>query len=334
VAVELPAECRELLELQHGVIARTQALRSGLAAGSLDNRLRYGRWRPLYRGVYLTFTGEAPRLTQLWGAVLRCGPGAALSHHTAAELDNLADIPAPAIHVMIDSGRRVASPNAQRAEQAPAIVLHHSARLTARRHPSRTPPRTRIEETTLDLADTCAEFGDALAWVTRACGRRLTTASLLGNAMAARAKVRWRAELAEALCLVASGVHSGLEWRYVRHVERPHGLPAAVRQARSRAALRTRYLDNLYAEFQVAVELDGQAAHPAEARWRDVHRDNASAALGIITLRYGWADVTRNPCRVAGEIAQVLRLRGWTGYPRPCTPACPLPPRPRPRPRP
>jgi very-short-patch-repair endonuclease len=90
----------------------------------------------------------------------------------------------------------------------------------------------------------------------------------------------------------------------------------------SRVGGRTRYLDNRYQEFAVAVELDGQAAHPAEARWRDVRRDNASAGMGIITLRYGWAEVTEEPCRVAAEVAQVLRLRGWTGHLRGCGPCC------------
>lgn len=112
----------------------------------------------------------------------------------------------------------------------------------------------------------------------------------------------------------------------MRGVERPHGLPRATRQALSKAGARTRYLDNLYREFGVAVELDGQAAHPAETRWRDIHRDNASAAAGIVTLRYGWADVTINPCRVAAEIAHALRQRGWTALPLPCGPGCPARP--------
>jgi hypothetical protein len=134
--------------------------------------------------------------------------------------------------------------------------------------------------------------------------------------------MRWRAELTHALGEVGSGIHSALEWRYVRRVEVPHGLPTGERQARSRAGNRTRYMDNHYREFSVVVEVDGQAAHPTEARWRDIHRDNASAAVGIITLRYNWADIADNPCWVAGEIAAVLRRGGWTGHIRACGPAC------------
>jgi very-short-patch-repair endonuclease len=72
----------------------------------------------------------------------------------------------------------------------------------------------------------------------------------------------------------------------------------------------------------VCVELDGQAAHPAEGRWRDTHRDNANLLQGTQTLRYGWPDVTAHRCRTAAEIAAVLRRRGWTGTLQRCGPAC------------
>jgi hypothetical protein len=205
---------------------------------------------------------------------------------------------------------------------APKIVVHRCARLNEARHPARTPPRTRIEETTLDLAQAAPNIDQALAWLITACGRRLTTAELVLAAMAARPRLRWRTQLASALADIGGGIHSILEWRYVRGVERPHGLPHATRQAVSRAGGRTRYLDNHYRQFGVAVELDGQAAHPVEARWRDIYRDNASAGAGIVTLRYGWADVTGHPCRVAAEVASVLRMHGWKGHPRPCGPHC------------
>jgi len=59
-------------------------------------------------------------------------------------------------------------------------------------------------------------------------------------------------------------------------------------------------------------------AHPVEARWYDIHRDNYFASTGIVTLRYSWADVTSRPCQAAAEIAALLRMRGWTGTLRSC----------------
>ena len=70
---------------------------------------------------------------------------------------------------------------------------------------------------------------------------------------------------------------------YVRDVERAHGLPLARRQARRRHGSGNRYLDNLYEEYGLCVELDGAAAHPAEGRWRDTHRDNTNLVQGTET---------------------------------------------------
>ncbi|HEV2370695.1 MAG TPA: hypothetical protein VGS19_00885 [Streptosporangiaceae bacterium] len=318
----IPSACQNLLTRQEGVIARWQAIGTGLALQEIDVHLRRGRWQPLYRGVYAAHTGVPPRAALLWAAVLRAGPTAGLSHHSAAELDGLADRPSDSVHVVVSSTKRIVVSDGQRSAHAPPIVVHYSCRLGESLHPCRRPRRTRIEETALDLAETARTLDEALEWLTKACTRRLSTTDLLRSAMAARAKFRWRAELELSLAEIDEGVHSALERRYVRRVETPHGLPRATRQARSTLGSRTRYLDNHYGHFGVAVELDGQAAHPAEARWRDIHRDNSSAAAGIITLRYNWADVTARPCQVAAEVAAVLTARGWTHQLQPCSPHC------------
>lgn len=317
----LPTPCQDLIDLQHGVIARWQVAAARLNVRTIDVQLHNRRWQALYHGVYATYTGQPSRRAVLWAAVLRAGPGAALGYHTAAEVDRLADRPSEAIHVVVSSSRRV-SPAPRGRMDLPQVIIHYCSRAQDAIHPSRTPPRTRIEETALDLTQLAASLDEAFSWLARACSRRLTTAALLRTAMTARPKLRWRTELSSALTDVSNGVHSVLEWRYLRDVELRHGLPRADRQALSLAGNRTRYLDNEYRKFRVAVELDGRAAHPAEARWRDIHRDNASAVEGMVTLRYGWADVTADPCRVAREIAAALRRGGWTGRPRPCGPSC------------
>ncbi len=80
-----------------------------------------------------------------------------------------------------------------------------------------------------------------------------------------------------------------------------------------------------YQAYGVVIELDGRAAHPEEWRWRDIRRDNASAAGGQQTLRYGWADMTGRPCGVAAEVGAVLTGHGWDGRLRRCGPACRVP---------
>ena len=75
-----------------------------------------------------------------------------------------------------------------------------------------------------------------------------------------------RTEIETALNDAGEGMLSWLERRYVRGVERSHGLPTASRQARVRHEGGNRYLDNLYEAYRLCVELDGAVAHPAERR--------------------------------------------------------------------
>ncbi len=307
----------ELLAVQAGVVARRQALAAGLSQEAIRHRLHRGRWQPIYPGVYAAFTGAAGRPSVLWAAVLRAGPGAVLSHQTAAELDG--------IHSSRDQGRiHVTVPTARHIEPGHDLAVHRSGRIAAARHPARQPPRTRIEETLIDLTQTVPTFDQAFEWLCRGCGGRLTTPAHVLAAMSLRPQLRWRADLAAALGEVKLGVQSNLELRYVRGVERAHCLPRATRQVKASSNGRLIYRDILYKDYGVAVETDGEASHPEAARWRDIGRDNAAAASGLVTLRYSWADITSHPCMVAAEVAAVLAAHSWRGSARPCKAGCPV----------
>jgi hypothetical protein len=271
----------------------------------------------MHPGVYTTFTGVPGRGAQLWAAVLSAGPGATLSHDTAAELHRLVDRSADQIHVTVPSRRRVVA--------VEGVSIYRSARALEVVEGHAYPPRTRIEETVLDLTQTAPTFDDVCGWVTRAFARDLTDEARLRAAMSARTKLRWRADLDELITAAAAGDHSVLEFRYDRDVERAHGLPEARRQvpfvdARGRRGRR----DRVYEDYRVVVELDGRSAHPDDSQWKDKARDNAAAVAGMQTLRYSWTQVRREPCQVAAEVAQVLRGHGWPGRPKACSPGCPV----------
>jgi hypothetical protein len=269
----------------------------------------------MHHAVYATFTGEPGREAVLWAAVLRAGPGAALSHFTAADLYGLTDRPSWLLHVTIPGSRRVVA--------IPGVVIHLAGRAEQARHPALAPPRTRLEETVIDLAQLATTAEMASDWVFRALGRRLTTQDKLRDALDQRHRVRWRTELAEVLSAEWAGVHSALEYRYVRRVERPHNLPRGERQVRAVRGTQTEYRDVLYKKYRLIVELDGQVAHPVDARWNDIRRDNAAVADGTSTLRYGWKDVSEYACLAADQVARTLRLVGPVSA-RPCSPGCPV----------
>ncbi len=93
-------------------------------------------------------------------------------------------------------------------------------------------------------------------------GRETWLWALVRAAMAVRKKMRWRAELADVLAVAGDGVHSVLEYRYLRDIERAHGLPPSRRQVRVVIDGRVVYRDAYYEKYRVAIELDGRAPHP------------------------------------------------------------------------
>jgi hypothetical protein len=298
------------------VVTRQQALGAGLPAGAITSKVKTGRWRQVYRGVYATFTGPVNREAQLWAAVLHAGKGARLSHETAAELNGLSDRRSRLIHVSVPAARRVMP--------SVGVVIHISARADARtRFPPGVIPHTFVEETILDLVHAARDLDTVCGWITAAFGRRLTAEGPLRATMYSRAKLRWRPQLGEIITAAAGGAHSVLEFRYDRDVERAHGLPPAQRQVPfTKPDGRRGFRDRYYAEFGLVIELDGKQAHPEERRGADQGRDNAATAGGGSTLRYGWDHVTHDTCGTAAQVADSLRSRGWTGRLRPCSPAC------------
>lgn len=303
-----PQPLRELLSEQAHIVTRGQAMAAGVSPATIKGRADRGRWQRLERGVYAAFTGDPARESLLRAALLRAGPGAVFSHQTAAELQGLVNQPSTAIHVTVPADRHPA-----RWSKIPGVVVHRSTTLGRTRHPVKSPPCTRVEDTVLDLIESAANFDEAYDWICRAIGRSRTTADRLREALDTRARFRWRRDIELALSDASEGVLSLLELRYVRGVERPHGLPAARRQARIRHRNGSRYLDNFYEDYLVCVELDGGAAHPADEQWRDKRRDRRNLAEGkIVTLRLGFLDVCTRAarCETAAEVAAVLNDRG------------------------
>jgi very-short-patch-repair endonuclease len=313
---QLPGEVSELLARQAIVITRTQALAAGMTRHAIQARLDSGRWQRIHAGVYAAYSGRPTRESLMWAAVLGAAQGGVLCHESAAELHGLMEPRKGApIDVMVARGRAVAPMK--------GVVIHYSRRVDVARHPALEPPRTRLEETVLDLAEAEATATGAISWILTACASRRTKPDRVLRALENRPRMRRRKLLLAALGDARIGVETILERGYLYRVERAHGLPEGKRQRRTRAGGISRYEDVRYERYGVIVELDGQAAHPEGERWKDVRRDNFSAANGWITLRYSFADVMERPCEIADEVARALRARGFAGGAHRCGSGCP-----------
>jgi hypothetical protein len=75
-----------LARQQHWVVTRGQLLALGLSASGVKRRVGRGRLHPVGRGIYAVGRPELTQQGRWMAAVLSCGPGAVLSHGSAATL--------------------------------------------------------------------------------------------------------------------------------------------------------------------------------------------------------------------------------------------------------
>jgi hypothetical protein len=303
---------------QAGVASRQQLIAGGLSSGTIRRRVVDGRWRPLQRGVYVTYSGPPTPIALVWAAVLRAGPGAAAGPRTSLWLAGATDEPPSRLDVTV--------PGRRRARGRLPFDVEERADLEQLVLPGARPPRLRLEVAVLDVIEGWSSPGPVVDLVIAVIQRRLTSAPRLALHLGRRRVHRWRALVTEVLADVEDGVRSPLERTWVHRVERPHGLPRGVLNRADPGGGATVYRDVEYLDYGLVVELDGQRAHPGERAFRDRRRDNRVTVSGRRTLRYGWHEITRDPCGVAGEVAAVLASLGWGGQVRACGPGCGLKP--------
>jgi very-short-patch-repair endonuclease len=307
----------ELAQLQYLAISRAQLLAHGCSPDRIRWLVSSGRFQRLYPGVYLTCTGPVPWSSRLAGAVLYAGTGAALAGRTALALHRVVDAAPHRIELDLPESRRV--------QAQPGLALTSRRNLAAKVQPAPWPPRLRVEEAVLDVADSVDDESQVVALVLAAVQRRRSTPDRLRVALARRPRHRWRRQINEVIAESVEGVQSMLERRYLRDVERAHGLPRGQRQHRHRSERGSRYRDVRYRRWRVVVELDGAIAHPDHRKQRDDARNRGIVLAGDVPLVYGWSEVAGDPCGSAAEVGAVLTARGWRGSPHRCGPACRLP---------
>ena len=302
-------EFAALVDLQRAVVTMPQCRAAGMSHKRVRGAVVSGRWRLLSRGVYLTLPGRDDWLTRAIAALLACGEEAVLSHESAGHLHGLSAHPPAAVDILIPDARRVTRPR--------GVLLHRSLHVVARSDDLAWPWRTTVEATVLDLADRTT-LDEAIAAAARACATERTTTARLTHALSQRKRHRWRARLLEVFDDIEDGAQSTMEVRYIRDVERAHGLPRGVRQMPTDRGRRLHH-DNGYPAQRTIVELDGRLGQEGpDGRRKDGTRDRSTSGGGWLTVRAFWRDVAGTPCELAVDVGDTLRVRGWTGAPHPC----------------
>ncbi len=311
---------QRLLREQDGAVARSQLVDLGAAPHDVRRLLSRGELVTMHPGVYLDHSGSPTRNQRHWAAVLACAP-AALHRESALDAHGMTrDRPSRPrqdheIQLLVDAGRRIVPP--------PGVTIERVADRSTWVQDNRRPPRAQFDYALLKTAATRDE-GDAIALLSDAVHQGLTTPSRLLGVVARLPRLPGRAMVRDVLADVEAGTRSVLEQRYLREVERAHGLPEGERQVREHTARGTVQRDIRYVAQRTLVELDGAFGHRDTVdRCADLQRDLDAALDDHVTLRPGWAQVLE-PCRLAEVVGGVLRRRGWQGRMHACGPRCAL----------
>ena len=288
----LDRQLARLAERQHGVVALGQLVHLGLSANAVRKRVRSGRLHRVHRGVYAVGRARLELRGLRLAAVLACGPGAVLSHRTAADALGILPRRSAVIEVTIPgrSGR-----------SRPGITIHRSRTLRPR------------DRTTID-AIPCT-----------ACARTLTDLAALVDRRALATAIE-NAERLRIFDLRKLDVSS----RALRNALALYREPPPTREAFERLAFEVfaaagldrpavnvlvdtpaeqLEVDFCWPDRRLVVEADSWEYHRTRAAFeRDRRRDWLLHAAGWICLRITWRQLKHAP----GEVIAALRAGSGT----------------------
>jgi very-short-patch-repair endonuclease len=300
VRKESPPLDRALAELagrQWGVVSLAQLQALGLGARAVQQRAAAGRLHRVYRGVYAVghraLRVEGRRLA----AVLACGPGAVLSHSSAAAHWGLLHTAAARVDVTAPRGRHGAR----------GIRLHRTRSLDARDTTTHDGiPITTVARTLLDVAATTQphHLERALA---QAEHLRLYDHRAITDVLARANGHRGRAALKQATAREPNWTASDLEAHFLKLV-RDAGLPEPFANHPLNAPDHGHCRPDFHwPAHRIIVETDGWETHGTRAAFKaDRRKDAALSAAGWHVLRFSWDDVRYEPATVIRRLRATL----------------------------
>jgi very-short-patch-repair endonuclease len=264
---------------QYGHVTRAQLLARGMSESGIDRAVRTGRLIRVHAGVYAVGHLREDAVARAMAAVLACGPGAVLSHHSAAALWGFRKWPAGPMHVTAPGRHHRRGIRAHRCQLTRREVRTHlGIRATS-------PART-----LLDIAPTLTHRQLVRAINDAQISKCLRARDLEGTRLH-----RFVGELSR-----SPFEDHFRPWRKRYNVPEPqYNVPIGPYEA-----------DIYYVVERVIVELDGWDFHRTKAAFEnDRERDAYMLARGIVTVRITRARFEHAPAREAARLIQILNSR-------------------------
>lgn len=266
-------------------------------------RLRMGIWTA-YGDVVVTHNGPLTPEQQAWVAVLRSGAGAVLAASSALCASGVRVAAPPQPYVLVPFERHVPA--------VPGVVVRRTRILGSEDvDPFRQPPRLRVARAAVDTATLLRVSDDIRAVLCAPVQQRRATPQELRDTVLRLGPCAGRGLMLRTLDeleLGATGVH---EQRFTRIVRRHH-LPEPTRQVRRMRRERRAYLDVVWEEYALHVEIDG-LSHLAAVQWADDLDRLNELEIGKreCRLRFPGHLLLEREERVADQLRRALTIGGW-----------------------
>jgi very-short-patch-repair endonuclease len=288
----------EIAAQQYGVVSRPQLVQAGIGAGAIHTRVVAGRLHRIHRGVYAVGHPVLAPFAREMAALLACGPGAAISHRTAARLWKLLDEDGDDIELTV-AGRKTKTRaglkvHSSRSLREADVRLLSALWVTV-------PVRTLV-----DLADVASDR-DLERATARALTHRMVDPRRLLTEIASHQGRRGVARLRRLL--------DGSDPPAMTRSEAEERFLALIRAAelpppRVNARLHGYEVDFHWPQQGVVVEVDGYQFHSSrDAFERDRRRDADLQSQGLSVLRVTWRQVVEEPYATVARTARALASR-------------------------
>jgi len=290
----------EAARAQNSVFTAQQAWDAGYSAKQVRHRLRNGQWTVVLGSVYADRSAPLTAVSLARAAALAAGAGANVSHVTSAVLWDLRVPRDPEAHVIVDPQRRLRIPGLRphRLELSePEIAVVNGI------------PCTTLLRTIVDcLLWLPEEAGRAMA--VDALRRGLVSVEELRTALRRTGQRHGLSRAWSVVSDVSAGAHSEAEVRVHRLMRRSGVVGWTANAPVSDADGLIGYVDLLFAEVKVTVEIDGRAYHSDEVTFqRDRTRQNRLIRAGYHVLRFTWDDVVARPDEFVELVRHALASR-------------------------
>lgn len=294
---------------QAGVVSRDQLAEMGITSAEVAANVAARRWQPVGGESVCVHTGPLREESQWWAAVFEGGPRAFLDGESALVAAGLEHYRPRAIRVSVPRGARI--------RHLPACDFGVDIRQTRRwdpddLHPGRGIPRTRVEVAAVRAALWALTDKQASYVLTLVVQQRLTTAERLATEMLRVRRDKRRTLLHHVVLDLLGGVRSLGELEVARECRR-RGLPEPTRQVVRRGRNGTYYLDLVWEEWGVVVEVDGIHHSWATQVVGDALRQNDVSLQREVVLRLPLLGLRVAPDEFFAQIEQALADRGCPG---------------------